>query len=135
MRTYDQIIADARPGSPFSNSTQFEIWAANRGCYTCRNDDLGEGGDEKHCPILSASLMGVTPKEWTTATDEDHIHGNYTCSEYDERPDDDGGPDDPDDPEPDPGPPPVIEGQVDMFEVFADQIAEQAATSAPAGVR
>jgi hypothetical protein len=123
MRTYDEISADAREGSAFSNSTQFEIWAAGRGCYSCHNDDLGIGGDTLHCPILSAALMGVTPREWTAETDEDHVYGRYVCSEYDERPDDDDGPDG--DPEPDPGPPPVIDGQIDMFEVFADRIADE----------
>ncbi len=128
MRNYDEIYSDATPGSPFSNSSQYEIWAANRGCGTCRNDDAET---EKWCPILSAALMGVTPREWTTETEKDRIHGNYTCSEYDHRPDDDGGGGD--DPEPDPGPPPVIEGQIDILEVFADRIVD--ALPAPEVVR
>lgn len=133
MRIYEQIMADATDGPAFSNSTQFEVWAANRGCYTCRNDDLGEnGGVEKFCPILSASLMGVIPREWTTATAEDDLHGNYTCTEYDERPDDG---DEGDDPEPEPEPPPVIDGQIDMFEIFADRIVEQASALQGAGLR
>lgn len=122
MRTYDEISAAARDGRAFSNSTEFELWADQRGgCWTCSNDDQQA---EKYCPILTVALQGVTPAEWATATEEDARHSNYTCAEYDERPDDDG-PDDGDEPEPDPGPPPVIDGQVDMFEVFVDQgIAE-----------
>jgi hypothetical protein len=121
MRSYDEIAASAREGSAFSNSSQFEYWASNRGCWTCRNDDAET---EKWCPILGVALSsGKTPAEWVTFSEEDEIHGNYTCTEYDERRDDD--PDD--DGEPDPGPPPVIAGQVDMFEVFAEQITDQAA--------
>lgn len=119
MRTYDEIAETARAGRAFSNSTSFEIWSANHGCWTCRNDD---DATEKYCPILSVALAsGKTPAEWVEMSDRVQ---DYTCTEYDRRPDDDDG-DDPE-PEPDPGPPPVIEGQVDMFEVFAEQIAETA---------
>lgn len=119
MRTYDEILASARDGSAFSNSTSFEIWSANRGCGTCRNDD---DATEKYCPILSVALAsGKTPAEWVEMSDRVQ---DYTCTEYDPRPDDDDG-DDPA-PEPDPGPPPVIEGQVDIFEVFVEHIADTA---------
>jgi hypothetical protein len=122
MRTYDEILADAKPGSAFSNSSQFEHWAGGpRGCYTCRNDDEQT---ERYCSILCAAVGGGgIPREWTTETAEDHIHGNYTCTEYDRRPDDgDSGKE----PDPDPGPPPAMEGQIDMFEVFAERIADEA---------
>lgn len=123
MRTYDEIAASARDGSAFSNSTSFEIWAANRGCWTCRNDD---DATEKYCPILSVALAtGKTPAEWVEMSDRIQ---DYTCTEHDPRPDDDD--DDGPGPEPDPGPPPVMEGQIDMFEVFADRIAETASTEA-----
>lgn len=119
MRTFEQISADARPGAAFSNSGQFEYWASGpRGCHSCRNDNEQT---ERYCPILSVAMCnGTTPAEWITFSDEDEIHGSYTCTEYDGRSDGD------DDPGPEPGPPPVIEGQVDMFEVFADRIADQA---------
>jgi hypothetical protein len=122
----DAIPAEAREGRAFSNSTQFEIWAANRGCYTCTKDD---DATEKYCPILTAALQGGIPPEWTCETEQDYLHGNYTCSDYEERHDDDG-PDGGDDPEPDPGPPPVVEGQIDMFEIFAERIADQAGSLA-----
>jgi hypothetical protein len=124
----DFVPADARESRAFSNSTQFEIWAANRGCWTCTKDDQAT---EKWCPILTSALTGGIPQQWTCATEEDYLHGNYTCSEYEERPDDDGGGGE-DDPEPDPGPSPVIEGQIDMFEVFADKIADEASRAHPA---
>lgn len=123
MRTYDEIEADARPGRAFSNSTSFEIWSYNRGCGTCRNDD---DATEKWCPILTVAITsGKTPAEWLEL-DENRIQ-DYTCTEYDERRDD--GPDD-DEPEPDPTPMPVaeIDGQIDMFEVFAENIADEAST-------
>lgn len=129
MKTYDEIAAAARDGNAFSNSSQFEYWASNRGCYTCRNDD---DATEKWCPILSVALAtGKTPAEWTTLTEEDEVHGTYTCTEYDERRDD--GPDD--EPDPEPSPPPVIDGQIDMFEVFADRIADEASSAVTAGAR
>jgi hypothetical protein len=115
----DFIPADAREGRAFSNHTQFGIWAANRGCWTCAKDNEAA---EVYCPILNSALTGGIPQQWTCVSEQDWIHGNYTCSDYDERRDD--GPGD-DDPEPDPGPPPVIEGQIDMFEVFADRIADE----------
>jgi hypothetical protein len=117
-KTSDFVPADARDGSAFSNSTQFEIWASNRGCWTCTKDD---DATEKWCPILSAALAGGIPQQWTCASEEDWLHGNYTCSDYEERRDDGPG-----DPDPEPEPPPVIEGQIDMFEVLADHIADEA---------
>jgi hypothetical protein len=136
MRSYDEILADIKPGPAFSNSDQFEYWADGpRGCYSCRNDSMGGGPDEpeKFCPILSAAVGGAgIPQEWTTVTDEDHIHGDYTCAEYDERPDDEGD----DGPDPEPTPPPVIAGQIDMFEVFADRIVDEASVQpTEAGIR
>ena len=116
MRTHDEIAADARPGRAFSNSTMFEIWAANA-CYICIHDGLGTTGDEPHCPILTAALIGDgTPQEWVEAGGD--YPWDYTCTEFSERPDDGGGGGDP---EPDPGPPPVIDGQIDMFELFVGQ--------------
>jgi hypothetical protein len=125
MRTYDEIQVSAREGSAFSNSSQFEYWAnGQRGCYSCRNDSMDRRDEpEKFCPILSVSMLGNgIPAEWVTFSEEDEIHGSYTCTEYDERRDDDGG-----DPESEPEPPPVVEGQIDMFEVFAERIADEAA--------
>lgn len=123
----DFIPAEARSGRAFSNHTQFEIWAANRGCWTCTKDD---DATEKWCPILSSALIGGIPEQWTCETETDWLHGNYTCSDYEERRDDDGD----DDPEPEPEPPPVIEGQIDIFEVFADHIADEAAAHRPVSI-
>lgn len=126
MRTAEEISADAEPRSPFSNSTEYEIWAGNgRGCYDCVNDDAET---EKWCPILGAALLGSWPKEWTRRTHDWSIGDKSgsievvdECTEFDERRGDEG-----DDPEPEPEPPPVIDGQIDMFEVFADRIADEA---------
>ena len=125
MRTYEEIAADAAAESPFSNSTEYEIWAdSGRGCYDCRHDDAET---DTFCPILSAALLSTWPKEWTRRTVDWQIgdaSGSYEtvgeCTEFQERRDDGE-----DEPEPEPDPPPVIDGQVDLFEVFADQIAEQ----------
>jgi hypothetical protein len=127
MRSEAEIHADAERRRPFSNHTEYEIWAGSgRGCYDCRHD---KPDIEKWCPILSAALLSLWPKEWEHETEKWEIGGKSgsiqvvgECSEFEH---DDGDGDD--DPEPDPAPEPVAEldGQVDMFEVFADRIAEQ----------
>ena len=38
MRTSEQIQADAEDRSPFSNGSEYGIWA-DRWCYRCRNDN------------------------------------------------------------------------------------------------
>jgi len=115
MRSSDQIAADARDKSPFSNHTEFEMWAG-RYCYECVNDDAET---ETWCPILGVALFGQWPKEWIPRTHEWQIgdkSGSYevvdTCTEFEQRRDD--GPDG----EPDPGPGPFDEempGQTDIF--------------------
>jgi hypothetical protein len=125
MRTDEQIMADAADKSPFSNMTEYEIWAdSGRGCFDCTRDNPNA---ELFCPILSVALLSKWPTEWTRATrhwEAGGKSGSYEvvgeCTEFERRPDGDG-----DDPDPEPEPEPVIEGQVDMFEVFADQIVEQ----------
>ncbi|MGW5377471.1 hypothetical protein ACWESM_18695 [Nocardia sp. NPDC003999] len=77
MRTFDEIAADARKGSAFSNSTDWEIWQFNvcggggknsRRCVLDDNDD---------CPLLLLALLGEqTPAEWTGT------HARYECSEH-----------------------------------------------------
>jgi hypothetical protein len=151
MRTDTEIMADAEDRRVFSNGTEGEIWmGSGHGCYDCQHDDIGVGGDEKYCPILSAMLVGVWPKEigretveWSYPANESWgkpaTAGSYEvageCSEFFRRPDDDDGPDDDDDgPPPDPGPPPVVEGQIDMFEIFAEQIVDAIPDRRPATV-
>jgi hypothetical protein len=124
MRSYEQIMTDARGDSPFSNHTMWEIWA-DRWCYECANDSEELVDQGKGCPLIMAALMGKTPREWTAATEEDDMLGNYECSEFRRRPEPG------DDPPPEPPPPPPCDGQVDMFEVFADQIVEHVESLVP----
>lgn len=108
MRTHDQIFDDARPGRAFSNMTMFEIWAP-RWCWApCLHDDEEV---ERYCPILSVAVLGdVTPKEWITQTHpSDQVHGNFVCTEFQERPDDY-------DPQTPVGPQPQLPGQLPLFE-------------------
>jgi hypothetical protein len=123
VRTYEQIMADAADRVPFSNSSMWEIWAG-RWCYECVNgsDELVDQG--RGCPLIMAALMGKTPREWTAATERDHVYGDYQCSEFEQRHDGDGAP---------PEPVPVADGQVDLFEVFAEQIVEQVGAAPLAG--
>jgi hypothetical protein len=141
MRTETEIMADAADQRPFSNHTEYEIFAGSgEGCYDCVHDDPET---DKFCPILTVSLIGsdgrpAWPREWTRATHRWQVgdaSGSYevvdSCAEFEERPE--WGGDDPDDmPEPDPEPPPVCEGQVDMFQVWAEQITEHVESAVPA---
>jgi len=118
VRTFDEIRADAADKRPFSNGTEFELWADRPGgCWTCTRD---EPRTETWCPILSVVIThGVWPTEWQRREHRTE-HGSYEvvgdCTEYDERPDDDG--DDDDGPGTDPGPPPVVEGQLTLGDLF-----------------
>lgn len=112
MRTYEQILADATDRPPFSNGTAGYAWMDNwchRPCKKDRNED---------CPLIMAALMQKTPKEWTEVPGRIQ---DYVCSEFE--PDDEGD----GEAEPQPYPQPVgeIDGQVDLFAVFADQIADR----------
>ena len=105
---------------PFSNGTEFGIWA-DRFCYSCVHDDDAK---EKYCPVLNAALLGKGwPAEWTREqvpfTSVDGVEMAYervdTCTEFEECRDDEG-----DDPEPEPQPPPVVEGQLDLIDAYLD---------------
>jgi hypothetical protein len=99
MRTPEQIDADTdRTVKPFSNHSEYEIWAS-RHCYECVNDDANA---ELYCPILGAALLHGWPREWTRRTHTWQIgdkSGSYevvdTCTEFVQRPewpgDDDPG--------------------------------------------
>jgi hypothetical protein len=115
MRTYEEAMGAARPGSPFSNSTSWEIWSSGW-CVRCKNDspemvDRGEG-----CPLIMVALSNKTPSEWF---EQEGIQ-DYHCVEF--RSEDEGG-----DSEPAPEP---IPGQGLMFDMepharmFADVMAE-----------
>jgi hypothetical protein len=125
MRTAEQIMADAADGPAFSNGSEYSYWAnSGKGCYDCVHDNPAT---ETYCPILSVGLLGRWPKEWAhsavgwTSTDGSRS-GSYEvvgqCTEFERRRKGGG-----DGPKPKPAPP-DCDGQVDMFEVFADQIVE-----------
>jgi hypothetical protein len=117
MRDLDAIQADAREGSPFSNSTSGEMWMGEW-CYRCKvdapfqRDEATEG-----CPLILVALIDKTPAEWTETGTQD-----YHCSEFDEDHGEDG--DDGEGPPVGPTwPQPVaeMEGQTDIFTAFVDQ--------------
>jgi hypothetical protein len=122
MRTDEQIDADAREGSPFSNGTEGFAWMGNW-CDECVHNDEET---ELWCPILSVALLGKTPKEWVEQPWEQVVGrpagelapvlgGTYECTEFQQRRD----PGD-DDPEPEPTPPPVCDGQPDLIDAYLD---------------
>ena len=124
MRTYDEAKAAAKDEPAFSNGTEGYAWMDNW-CDRCVHDKgTRDGTDEAGCPLVMVALMGKTPIEWIDQTENGHRLGDtYHCTEF--RDEDEGGGDD--DAPPPPGPPaPEIDGQADIFAVFAEQIAEQA---------
>lgn len=122
MKTYDEAYAAAADRRPFSNGTEGCAWEENW-CARCVHDaEFRRTWDGPGCPLMQVALMGRTPVEWIDQTENGHRLGDtYHCTEFRDK-DDNGG----EDGEPEPGPLPVIDGQVDMFEVFAEQITEQA---------
>lgn len=128
MRTYEEALAAAKDEPAFSNGTEGECWMDNW-CYECANDspemvDRGEG-----CPLIMVALMQRTPAEWIEqpwgqikgrpeGETAPSLSDRYHCTEFRKRPE-------PGEEPAEPPPAPVIEGQVDMFEVFADQVVER----------
>ncbi len=134
MRTEDQIRADATDERPFSNGSEYDIWA-DRHCYNCVNDDADT---EKYCPILNVALLGQGwPKEWTrhyvkfgariegtnrvevsetTADDPDGCRFVDTCTEFEERRNGGGGGDAPKPPTPQV----ECDGQLDIIDAYVD---------------
>lgn len=118
-------MAAARDRRPFANGTEGYGWMDNW-CDQCIHDKgARDGSDDRGCPLVMVALMGKTPVEWIDGPRDEQgrysIADQYHCTEF--RDEDEGGDDDS---PPLPGPPaPEIEGQVDMFEVFAEQITER----------
>jgi hypothetical protein len=133
VRSEDQIRADAADRRPFSNQSEYDIWA-DRHCYDCVNDNP-QADPEVFCPILNVAMLGPAawPAEWlrrhikfgariegtsrvevieTDATDPDGFEIVGDCTEFERRPDPG------DEPEPEPEPPPVCEGQLDIIDAY-----------------
>lgn len=152
MRTEDEIRADAADQPPFSNGTEWDMWAT-RHCYECVHDNPN-ADPEVFCPIITVALVGkgngpMWPTEWTrryvrfgariegtdrvevsdtTADDPDGCLFVGTCTEFEERRDD--GPGD----KPEPVPPPEVNGQLDLIDAYLDTAIGEL-TKAPAVVR
>ncbi len=115
MRTEEQITADARPGSAFSNGSAWEIWQSHW-CYRgkgCVSDEDGAGPAGTYCPLITVAMISdprVTPAEWVEG---DGIQ-DYTCTEFEEG----RGGGEPTDPQP--GPVAEVDGQLDIVDVYLD---------------
>ncbi len=124
MRTEGQIRADATDERPFSNGSEYGIWAS-RHCYDCVNDD---DRTDRFCPILTVAMVGdgsgpMWPKEWTRRTHTWAVgdkSGSYevvdTCTEFEERRDGGGGDDTPKPPTPRV----ECDGQLDIVDAYVD---------------
>lgn len=123
MRTEDEIRADAAAERPFSNGTEFDIWA-DRWCWRCVHDNAEA---ERYCPILTVALQKGWPGEWTRervpftsvegeATFYERVE---TCTEFDERRGDGG------DDSPEPEPVPECGGQLDIIDAYLPVALEE----------
>ncbi|MFE3060570.1 hypothetical protein [Nocardia sp. NPDC059239] len=75
MKSFEEYEAAAREGSPFSNSTEWEIWQFNA-CMGAGNDSRRcVNDDNDDCPLVMLAVQGCTPAEWTGP------RGRYQCSE------------------------------------------------------
>lgn len=130
MRSEEEIRTDAADERPFSNGTEWGIWA-DRFCYECVHDDANR---EIYCPIITVAMIGNTgspmwPKEWLRErvpwTDRDGVEHSYervdACTEFEERRD--PGDDDP----PPPEPVPDCDGQLDLIDAYLDTAIEELA--------
>jgi hypothetical protein len=124
MRNFDEAHAAAMEKPAFSNGTESEAWEENW-CGRCIHDaKFRQAGVGDGCPLMLVAVLGRTPAEWIDQRPNGHRLGDtYHCTEFRDVED---GPGD----EPEPEPIPVIDGQMDMFEVFADQVIEQAQQAA-----
>lgn len=108
MRTLNEVMETSPERTPFSNSSEGEIWM-DRWCYRCHHPvekawrayEQGKRktqlkGYEGGCPLLMAAYAGHTPVEWLEQPDHPH---DYHCIEF-RGPDDGGG-----EPRPRPEPP------------------------------
>lgn len=77
MRAEDEITADARDGSPFSNGTEGMAWMENW-CERCVHDD-----EERNvfCPLVTVAMLGKTPAEWIEEKPFS-LGDRYTCVEF-----------------------------------------------------
>lgn len=77
-RPLDQILADARDESAFSNGTEWEIWSANW-CERCAHDKPARRGKpENGCPLILAVMLGKTPIEFLATSGVDR----WACIEF-----------------------------------------------------
>jgi hypothetical protein len=85
MRTEEEIAADAKDETPFSNMSMFEYWAAancGRG-NGCKHDSAWGGAPQEPevwCPLITVSLGEKTLKEWQDADGETAAE----CKAYEE---------------------------------------------------
>lgn len=101
--TLDELLAQARPVMPFSNSDHGMSWMS-RWCDQCVHDrPARQGREAEGCALVLVALMGRTPAQWLTP---DGV-GDYHCVEF--RGEDDG-------PGPEPTPIPDPPGQLVLFD-------------------
>lgn len=100
-RAYEESLASSRVGMAFSNGTSWEMWADGWCWRPCVHEGpFLRDEDPVGCPLLSISIQGRIPGEWSVLPDGDP-RGPYSCINFRDE-DDDGGP-----PEPQPQPEPM----------------------------
>lgn len=98
LPTFEEAMATALPGSPFSNGTERECWMDNQ-CHRCVHDADLRRGTGPGCVLLSVLYEDRTPAEWIPDK-PDHLGQQFRCI-YFRGEDDDGD----QEPQPIPDPP------------------------------
>lgn len=82
---YDEVFKSSRPGSAFSNGTEWECWSANW-CDRCLRDaPFRNGISSQGCPLLLVAMTGERiPGEWM---EQEWVAGHppldrYSCIEF-----------------------------------------------------
>lgn len=87
MRTDPVVEPGDRDEPPFSNGTMGEIGLHNMCQEACIHDSTYGAPSENtldtetHCPLITLSLLGVTPHEWSEEPGKEWA-GPVVCSEF-----------------------------------------------------
>lgn len=87
MRTDPTPEPGDRDERPFSNGTMGEIGLYNMCQESCIHDSIygappeNSLDTETHCPLITLSMLGVTPHEWSAKPGYE-VYGPTMCSEF-----------------------------------------------------
>lgn len=79
VKQWDEIVANSREGSAFSNGTSWDYWS-HSWCNRCRVDPTKLAEDGIGCALIMFAMSEQrTPGEWEPVPD---TLQDYTCKEF-----------------------------------------------------